>query len=221
MNDDKYYQGFIKNFQNELISLGFLTSRTDYAVFEKIQKWRIKNNIITIEKVTKQNVENIKKNLNKNLNFNNEQTYLLQYFNTDDAIFKEKINLIKSSFAFLNNKSFEKCINDKNSKFRNLQINYDNLYRQYKKYLSLETNKEYEFQKNLLEFDKFLKILLEKDYIKLKELEQIKCQKANLLFYDEKVLQKYNLFFIIIFINFLIIVTFMFFNSLYNDFKKK
>ena len=94
---------------------------------------------------------------------------------------------------------FDKCQTDKNENSLNLKLEFDKLYEVY---------------------DEFLRYLL-KEIIRLNKKQEIECNTGIIKIYDNSIIQKYNLLFILLFINLIIIILFLFLNSLINEIKKK
>ena len=198
--DDKYYRNFQNQFRKDLVSRGYILERSDFRVFESIQKWKIKNNILTVEKISENNIKNISKVLNDELNIKNNDLTLYQYFHINETKFKKNIDEIKYLFEKNNTQFFDKCQTDKNENSLNLKLEFDKLYEVY---------------------DEFLRYLLKKEIIRLNKKQEIECNTGIIKIYDNSIIQKYNLLFIFLFINLIIIILFLFLNSLINEIKKK
>ena len=190
-----------KKIKQNLKKLGFNFKPSDYKVFDKIQVWRVKNNVILYEKIKEKNYKNILRYLDEEdrYDYNKYDIILFQIFNDDKIELEKSLNRINIEIKNLDEQISQICL--KKNEIQKKEIDY------IKKI----------YKKNNDNF--FLDYLFDKKILENSKSE--KCINLEIKLYEPKQIQKYNILFLSFISTLIVMLSIFFLVSFINDIKER
>lgn len=169
--------------------------RSQFIVFDRIQKWDIEDNKLLYEKVGSLNDTQLKEQVDFNFSLEKKEYIFIQYFKYEGQNIEFGKNQIEKAINNL------KKINETNCK--------------------TSIDKIIKFNNKIKLLSEYDKNEIVDDYIqsKLRSLENIKlfnCNNINYEIFENKKLQKYNLYFISILLSLFLTLAFLFLKTIFN-----
>ena len=188
-------------FFDEIDKMGIDKKVSQFVIFDHLQKWNIKDNLIMYENVNNKNKKNIENLIGKSLNLEENNFFLMLYFSLDKKELTKTLGKLKKYLDLAQFKIKEQCValNKKYKDLKNLNDQLDNL----NKYEILFK----EYYKNIL--------------IKIKYEKESYCLENSYIFIENKKVQKYNIHILSIIISLFIVLSMFFISNLYNVYKKR
>ena len=190
-----------KKIKQNLKKIDFNFRPSDYKVFDKIQVWRIENNVILYEKIKERNYKNILRYLDEEdkYDYNKYDIILFQIFHHDIIELEKNLNRIYSEIKNLNDQISQNCL--KENEIQKKEIDYiKKIYKKNNDNFFLN----YLFDKKILENSKFEK-----------------CINLEIKLYKPKQIQKYNILFLSFISTLIVMLSIFFLVSLINDIKER
>ena len=188
-------------FFDETDKMGIDKKISQYVIFNHLQKWSIKDNLIMYESVNNSNKKNIEKLIGKSLNLEENKFLLMLYFSLNKKEFTKTLEKLKKYLDIVQIKMKEKCLT--------LIKNYKDIKN---------------FNDQLDNSDKY-KIFFEEYYkdrlINIKNIKESYCLENSYTFIENKKVQKYNIPILSIIISLFIVLSIFFISNLYNVYKKR
>ena len=195
--DDTWFNFFF----DEIDKIGIDKKISQYVIFDHLQKWNIKDNLIMYENVNNSNKKNIEKLIGKSLNLEENKFFLMLYFSLNKKELTKTLEKIKKYLDLAQIKMKEKCL-DLNKKYKDLKNLNDQLDNSNKYKIFFE-----EYYKNRL--------------INIKNIKEGYCLENSYTFIENKKVQKYNIPILSIIISLFIVLSIFFISNLYNVYKKR
>jgi hypothetical protein len=197
-NKFNYYD---KKIRLALKKFGFNFKPSDFVVFDKIQVWRVKNNVILSEKIEERNYKNILRYLDEKdrYDYNKYDIFLFQIFHHDKIELKKNLNRINNEIMRLNDEISHDCLKKNETK-----------------------KEETSYIKKIYKKDNdnlFLKYLFDKKILENSKLA--KCINLEIKLYKPQQIQKYNILFLSFISTLIVMLSIFFLVSLINDIKER
>ena len=182
--------------------LGIQKKRSQYVVFDHMQKWNIEDNLIMYENINDSNKKNIENLIDESLNLEENKFFMIQYFSLNEKEFTKTTDKLKKYLDLAKIQMREKC---------------------------LALNKNYKYIKDLNDRidisdkykDAFEELLFQDKLISLKKDIKNHCLESSYTFLENKKVKKFNVPILSIIISLFIVLSIYFISSLYNVYKKR
>jgi hypothetical protein len=188
-------------FFDEIDKIGIDKKLSQYVIFDNLQKWNIKDNLIMYENVNDTNKKNIENLIGKSLNLEENEFFLMLYFSLNKKELTKTLEKLKKYLDLAQIKMKEKCL-DLNKKYKDLKNLNDQLDNSNKYKIFFE-----EYYKNRL--------------INIKNIEEGYCLENSYTFIENKKVKKYNIPILSIIISLFIVLSIFFISNLYDVYKKR
>lgn len=192
---------WIKFFFGETDKMGIGKKKSQYVIFNDLQKWNIEDNLIMYENVNNSNKKNIENLIGKSLNLKENNFFLMLYFSLNKEEHTKTLEKLKEYLDLTQIKMKENCL-VLNKKHKSTKDLYD----------QLDNSEKY---KNFFE-EYYLSRLIE-----IKNSKENYCLESNYIFLENKNVKKFNIPILTIIISLFIVLSIFFISNLYNVYKKR